>query len=82
MSLDKISTVEGELFWKQTSDQLLINSYRVVDTLTGKVLLEKDIKTVRYGRVEWSKDGKYFYYIPDDGQSARIVRMGWLENSN
>jgi hypothetical protein len=135
MSLDKITTVEGDLFWKHTSDQLLINSYgdniylinlinketrtlldfenesflevswidggnkialvtrkfiylsaqdiyRVVDTLTGRILIEKDISDVGYGRVVWSRDGKKFYYTPNDGQTDRIVKAELVENGN
>jgi dipeptidyl aminopeptidase/acylaminoacyl peptidase len=133
MSLDKISTVEGQLYWSHTSDQLILNEYgeniylinlrnketttlldfenesflevswidggnklalitrkffylsardiyRVVDTITGRILFEKDIPTVGSGRIEWSKDGKRFYYISNDGQ--RLVRMELLENNN
>jgi hypothetical protein len=135
MSLRIVSSVGGDLFWKHTSDQLLIKNYgeslhvlnlqskeakalpvfknerfmevswikggdkiavvsrkffylsakdifRVVDTVTGRTLLESDIKTVGYGRVEWSEDGKKFYYTPDDVQTDRVVRVELVENSN
>jgi hypothetical protein len=48
--------------------------YKVVDLTDGDEIYEKRVKGVNSGSVEWTSDGRGFYYMPNDKEGERIIK--------